>query len=282
MKPHRRILVTVLSACCIAGTASARETSKFDPQEISAATTKLIAALESPDPTAWVYMYTEDAVLLEPESGPLVGRAKLLELARAMQPMSAVTITPAHTEGDGRLAFMHGEASWRNGRPPQAGAESKVHLAIVWRKEADGQWRVAHEALVPRGATTPQRFVSRVKHPTGQTVVVAEGDDEARSLGSFSVRLYDAAGAPDETTFFTSGLVRARDGVVERVQLADTGGDTQPEVVVIVRSVGSGNYLSAQSFAVEKNAISFKVEVAGLAPDTDPVSVLRQSAPAQQ
>lgn len=121
----------------------------FDPQEIRAATTKLAAALEDPDPTAWVYMYTEDAGLLEAGSEPLEGRARLLELARSMQPMSSVRISAIRTEGHGNIAYTYGTASWVNGRPPNAGPTSNVHLVIVWRKEADGQWRVAQEALVP-------------------------------------------------------------------------------------------------------------------------------------
>jgi ketosteroid isomerase-like protein len=138
-----------LAAMFLSVLASAAEPRDFDPEEIRAATTKLIAALEDPNPTAWVYMYTEDAVLLEAGSEPLEGRAKLLELAHSMQPMSSVTITPSRMEGHGTLAYMYGTGSWVNGRPPQTGSSSKVHLVIVWRKESDGQWRVAQEALVP-------------------------------------------------------------------------------------------------------------------------------------
>ena len=127
----------------------ASEPMDFDPQEIQAATTKLIAALEDPDPTAWVYLYTEDAGLLEAGSKPLEGRAQLLELARSMQPMSSIIITPSRTEGHGFIACMCGRASWVDGRPPQAGSKSQANVVIVWRKEADGQWRVAQEALVP-------------------------------------------------------------------------------------------------------------------------------------
>jgi hypothetical protein len=126
-------------------------------------------------------------------------------------------------------------------------------------------------------AAAQDRFVSKLLHPSGKTVVVAEGDFEARSIGSFSVRLYEAAAAPDETTFFTSGLVRARDGVVEKVVLADVDGDQQQEIVVIVRSVGTGNYLSAQAFAVAKNKLIFRSVVEGLAADADPVAALRKS-----
>ena len=126
-------------------------------------------------------------------------------------------------------------------------------------------------------AAGQDRFISKHKLPTGKTVVVAEGDFEARSIGSFSVRLYEVAVAPDETTFFTSGLIRSRDGVVEKVILADVDGDRQQEIVVIVRSVGTGSYLSAHAFAVEKNNLIFRTAVEGLAADADPVTALRKS-----
>ena len=126
-------------------------------------------------------------------------------------------------------------------------------------------------------AVGQDRFVSQFTLPAGETVVVAEGDLEARSVGSFSVRLYEAAAAPDETTFFTSGLFRPRDGIVEKVSLADVDGDQQREVVVVVRTVGTGSYLSAHAFSVAKNKLIFCAAVEGLASDADPVAALRKS-----
>jgi hypothetical protein len=126
-------------------------------------------------------------------------------------------------------------------------------------------------------AAAQDRFVSKLTLSTGETVVVAEGDFEARSIGSFSVRLYEAAAAPDETTFFTSGLIRARDGVVEKVMLADIDEDQQQEIVIAVRSVGTGSYLSAHAFAVAKGKLVFRAAVEGLAANTDPVAALRKS-----
>ena len=131
-------------------------------------------------------------------------------------------------------------------------------------------------------AAPQDRVVSKLTHPSGKTVVVAEGDYEARSVGSFSVRLYDAAAAPDETTFFRSGLIRARDGVVEKVILADIDGDRHQEVVVVVRSVGTGNYLSAHAFSVGKSNLTFRASVEGLAADADPVEALRKSRKKQK
>ncbi|MGQ5524799.1 PliI family lysozyme inhibitor of I-type lysozyme [Chitinimonas sp. PSY-7] len=127
-------------------------------------------------------------------------------------------------------------------------------------------------------AAEPPRFVSKVKLPSGQTAVVAEGDFEARSIGSFSVRLYEAASPEDETTFFTAGLVRERDGTVEKVLLADVDGDKKPEIVVSVRSAGSGNYLSAHAFGFSEKALVFRTAVDGLSPNADPVAALRKAS----
>ena len=119
----------------------------FNEGEIRAAERALEAALQSADPTAWVYLYTEDAVFVAPGAPAVQGRAALLQMARAMKPLSSVSIQPIRTEGSGALATVYGHGSWVSGRPPQAGSVAKVRLIIVWRKEADGQWRVAQELL---------------------------------------------------------------------------------------------------------------------------------------
>ena len=107
--------------------------------------------------------------------------------------------------------------------------------------------------------------------------MVAEGDLEARSIGSFSLRLYDAAPPEDETTFFRMGQVRTRDGTIEKVVVADIAGDQRPEIVVIVRSAGTGGYLSAHAFTVDKQRLVFRSVAEGLPPDADPIAVLRKS-----
>jgi len=131
-------------------------------------------------------------------------------------------------------------------------------------------WSAAH-------AAEQDRFVRKLALPTGQTAVIAEGDFEARSLGSFSVRLYEAASPGDETTFFESGLIVSRDGALEDTVLADVDGDMQPEIVIIARSVGTGSYLSAYALATAKVGLKLRAAVEGLAPDADPVEALRKS-----
>ena len=129
-------------------------------------------------------------------------------------------------------------------------------------------------------AAEPTRhFVQKLALPSGQTAVVAEGDFEARSIGSYSVRIYSTRSAQpdDDTTFFSSGVIRARDGTVDKVFLANLGNDGAPSLVVAIRSVGSGGYLSADAFTVGKNTVVLRASVAGLAANADPVVALKSS-----
>jgi ketosteroid isomerase-like protein len=121
--------------------------STFNKTEIRSAERALEKALESTDLTAWVYHYTEDAVFVGPQSPVVQGREALFQMAGAMNPLSSVSITALRTEGSGNIAYTYGEATWVNGRPPNEGATTNVRFVIIWRKEADGQWRVALELL---------------------------------------------------------------------------------------------------------------------------------------
>lgn len=119
------------------------------------------------------------------------------------------------------------------------------------------------------------RFEERFKLPSGQTIVVEEGIFEARSLGSFTIRLYAAAPPGNDTTFFLDGLVVARQGTIEAVKFSDVDCDKQDDIIVVSRSVGTGGYLSVYAFSHDENhLIPIKTEE-GLAADTDPVAAVK-------
>jgi ketosteroid isomerase-like protein len=128
---------------------SLRTDGSFDTAQIRAAERRVISALTGPDATAWVYEYTEDAVLLESGEPPVSGRPALLELARSMKPIASATIISDHIEGSGNVAYSYGTASWINGRPPDATSATHVRQILAWRREADGVWRIAMEAFLP-------------------------------------------------------------------------------------------------------------------------------------
>jgi uncharacterized protein (TIGR02246 family) len=138
------VLAVVLGGCAM--NSGRDDRGVFNEAEIRAAERALERALESSDPTTWVYWYTEDAIFVAPGAPAVQGRAALLQMARAMKPLSSVSIQPIRTEGSGDLATVYGHGSWVSGRI-DAGSVTKVRLMIVWGKEADGQWRVAMELL---------------------------------------------------------------------------------------------------------------------------------------
>lgn len=142
------ILLLAGLAGCTSGQ-SLRAPDPFDTSQIRAAERRVTAALSAPDATAWVNEYTEDAVLLEPASRPVSGRLELLELARSMKPIASATINSEHIEGSGNIAYSYGTAIWTSGKPPDATSTNHVRQVLVWRREADGVWRIAMEAFLP-------------------------------------------------------------------------------------------------------------------------------------
>ena len=137
---------------------------------------------------------------------------------------------------------------------------------------------VACGAVLTSTAWAAERFAQPVPLAKGLVAVVAEGDLEARSIGSYSVRAYydEPASPGNETTFYTAGLVRPRDGTVRSAGPLAMPGRPRPVLMVVMQSAGSGGYLSAEAFAVEPRAVRLLARVSDLAPTEDPAVHLRR------
>jgi len=137
---------------------------------------------------------------------------------------------------------------------------------------------VACGAVLTSTAWAAERFAQPVPLAKGLVAVVAEGDLEARSIGSYSVRAYydEQASPGNETTFYTAGLVRPRDGTVRSAGPLAMPGRPRPVLMVVMQSAGSGGYLSAEAFAVEPRAVRLLARVSDLAPADDPAVHLRR------
>jgi Periplasmic lysozyme inhibitor of I-type lysozyme len=114
-----------------------------------------------------------------------------------------------------------------------------------------------------------------MKFPTtSEVVVVAEGDREPASVGSYSVRIYSGVNPAFPLDEYLAGVVRPRDGAIEQVKFQDVDGDGRTEIVVIMRSAGSGSYISADAFTYANKSITLLASVSGVAKNTDPLPVL--------
>lgn len=113
---------------------------------IRAAETALAQAFESHDPTAWVDFYTEDAIFVGPGVPAIEGRNALLDVAPHIR-ISSMEIIADSTLGSGDFAATVGRATWVNGPRGAAAAEARRRFLMVWRRGADGRWRIARELL---------------------------------------------------------------------------------------------------------------------------------------
>ena len=131
-------------------------------------------------------------------------------------------------------------------------------------------------ADAPAAVPVDPRVVLRVALPDGRTVVVAEGDQEPRSIGSYAIRLYGAGSPAFATDRFIAGMVGPRNGSLERVVIEDLDRDGRPDVVVIMRSAGSGGYLSADAYSFASNRMSRRASITSVPADAD---IVRMIAP---
>ena len=142
-------LVIALAALAAATSCSpAKEEAAAAPSataELRAAEARLIAHLQGKDPMAWVGDYTKDAVFQEGDGAPVSGRAELTEVARTLGPLHDTAIEPIRTEIQGNLAYVQVRARYAAGKDQPAWYRG----VMIWRKEADGQWRMLHEMLAP-------------------------------------------------------------------------------------------------------------------------------------
>ncbi len=123
------------------------------------------------------------------------------------------------------------------------------------------------------------RFIKQIQLPDNRSIVqVAEGDHEPRSIGSYAIRLYGGANPDFPLDDFITGQIHPRDGAVERVLNTDLNGDGVGEVVVIVRSAGSGGYLSADVFSWQNKTLTKTHSISDLGPKDDPVAELKRLA----
>jgi len=120
--------------------------SSSDIAAIRAAEEELFKAFELPDPTAWVAYYTDDAVFSGPGAATITGRAGLLEVAPRIA-ISSMQVSIDSTIGEGDFAATFGRATWVSGPRDSDAPVVRRRLLMVWRREADGRWRIARELL---------------------------------------------------------------------------------------------------------------------------------------
>ena len=120
--------------------------SSSDVATIRSAEKALAEAFELPDRTALVEFYTEDAIFVGPGMPATEGRDALLSVAPSVV-ISSMEIVADSTLGAGDFAATQGRGSWVNGPKGSNAPRVRRRFLMVWRRDADGRWRIARELL---------------------------------------------------------------------------------------------------------------------------------------
>jgi uncharacterized protein (TIGR02246 family) len=113
------------------------------------------AAAKVNDVDTLVSLWTEDGVLLQPRSEPVVGIASIRQLLEQQKQQSATVVTLAYLENwkerriFGNEAYEWGEMSVTVKLPDRKEATQTVHAIRVLRRQQDGSWKVARAIITP-------------------------------------------------------------------------------------------------------------------------------------
>ncbi|WP_285165011.1 PliI family lysozyme inhibitor of I-type lysozyme [Shewanella goraebulensis] len=112
---------------------------------------------------------------------------------------------------------------------------------------APAQSQEVYELTTSNGGTYVKSFTFK----NGQSVVVAEGRIEPRSIGSISIKLYKDLNVGD----FTQGIFIPRDGTILSVDVVEDTMKKQ-KLKIITATAGSGNYQAIGYFCVENEQVA--------------------------
>ena len=118
-----------------------------------------------------------------------------------------------------------------------------------------------------------ERFLKKIRFSKDLTAVVASGDLEPQAIGTLTVRFYRADDVAVSKGFdldnFVAGIILERDGVIEKVEIMDIDGDSHEELIISVRCVGSGAYLSGFALCLKNKTVQIVAQDPGMLKDAN-------------
>ena len=122
-----------------------------------------------------------------------------------------------------------------------------IALMVMYLGSFTAQSHEVYELTTSNGGT----YINSFTFKNGQSVVIAEGRIEPRSIGSISIKLYRDLNVGD----FVEGIFMPRDGTILSVLVVEDTEDKQKLKITTV-TAGSGNYQDSHFVCVENNKLS--------------------------
>jgi uncharacterized protein (TIGR02246 family) len=136
------------------------DTRVADEAAIRSAVSDWAAAAQAKDAEKFVSFYAEDATVMMEDAPDVTGIAGIREAIGGMMqdPNFALSFTPTGVEvaRSGDLALESGSYSMTMTDPAsKQAATEKGNYLVVWKKQADGTWKVSRDIPVSDGAAAP-------------------------------------------------------------------------------------------------------------------------------
>lgn len=88
--------------------------------------------------------YAADATVLPPNQTAIQGHAAIADFLRGFPPMSSFESTKVDMQGAGDLAYVYGTYRMTLQVPAGPAADEGKYIE-VWKRQADGSWKVAYD-----------------------------------------------------------------------------------------------------------------------------------------
>lgn len=135
-------LVAMLAACQPAAPAGLSEA---DVQAIRAADQAAVAAIAAKDWAGWAAGFTEQGIIMPPNTDAVTGRDGIQAWAAGFPPFTDFQGQVEEVEGLGNLAYVRGSYSLTITPPGAAPIPERGKFFYVTRKQADGTWKVVRD-----------------------------------------------------------------------------------------------------------------------------------------
>jgi uncharacterized protein (TIGR02246 family) len=129
-----------------------------DTPELAEARAGLLAAATSGNASALARMYTSDAVLMNPNAPDVRGRAEIeahFRRAFGLIAIREMTLTPIEIAEKDPDAWELSTFTQMIARPGQPSAEDRGRVLLVWRRDADTNWRIRYALVNSSLAQSP-------------------------------------------------------------------------------------------------------------------------------
>jgi len=141
-------LLVTLAAVSLAGcqTPADEELAAADVNAVRAVVAAYFDAANAGDAAAWAALYTEDAVIMPPESPVVEGRGAIEAWLEMLPVITDAEGAALEVQGTGSLAYLRGTYSMNLVIPGVREAVSQRGKFLqIYARQTDGSWRLARD-----------------------------------------------------------------------------------------------------------------------------------------